>query len=569
MLQNCHLMSSWVPQLERLLEVVQDNAHEDFRCYISAEPPGALSGPNMPESLLQSCIKVSNEAPADIKSNLTRAWANFDQGRVDASSKPEDFKACLFSLCWFHSIILGRRRFGAQGWSRKYSFNTGDLVICSNVLTSYLDANPSVPWADLRYIFGEIMYGGHITDAWDRRTNNTYLQVLMQPQLREGLELGPGFKSPDPTTLDYAGYLGYIDTMPPESPPLFGLHANAEIGYLTATTVNLFATIISLGGGGGGGGGGAGDVVKATMQDLRDRCPESLEMILIDKMAEPLLKEADKGPYVVCAVQECRRMNVLLGVIQTSLSDLEKGLNGQLNMTQAMEDLCTAFTISQWPGRNPYAQCVWEKFAWPSKKALLPQYADMIRRHGQLTAWTEELATPISVWLSGLFNPMAYLTGVTQVTSRATGQPLDKMTQETHLTTYKDASAIPPEATFPENGAFVHGLFIEGARWPFGDEVEEPYEVGGAPVGGVLLEARLKELMPPIPVVYIKAVPTQPSWEPSAVGYLRHVDDIYECPVFITTMRGPTYIFLATLKTVEPKSKWTLTGTAIMMQQDD
>lgn len=42
---------------------------------------------------------------------------------------------------------------------------------------SYLNDNPQVPWDDLRYIFGEIMYGGHITDAWDRRTNNVYLQV--------------------------------------------------------------------------------------------------------------------------------------------------------------------------------------------------------------------------------------------------------------------------------------------------------------------------------------------------------------------------------------------------------
>ena len=49
------------------------------------------------------------------------------------ASKSDDFKACLFSLCWFHSIILGRRRFGPQGWSPNYSFNTGDLVICSNV----------------------------------------------------------------------------------------------------------------------------------------------------------------------------------------------------------------------------------------------------------------------------------------------------------------------------------------------------------------------------------------------------------------------------------------------------
>ena len=40
--------------------------------------------------------------------------------------------------------------------------------------------------------------GGHITDAWDRRTNNTYLAELMKPELRPegeakfGLELGPG-----------------------------------------------------------------------------------------------------------------------------------------------------------------------------------------------------------------------------------------------------------------------------------------------------------------------------------------------------------------------------------------
>merc|ERR1712072_872033 len=105
-------------------------------------------------------------------------------------------------------------------------------------------------------------------------------------------------------------------------------------------------------------------------------------------------------------------------------------------------------------------------------------------------------------------------------TARATGSALDAMTQETHMTVYKDAHAIPPDATFPENGAFIHGLFIEGARWPFGDEVEEPYEFGGAKVGGFLLESRLKELMPPVPVVYVKAVLVQPSWEPSAVGYL-------------------------------------------------
>ena len=107
MLQNCHLMQSWVPKLERLLEVVQENAHEDFRCFFSAEPPPIASWKNMPESLMQGSVKVANEAPADIKSNITRGWANFTDDRIEGCSKKTEFKACLFSLCWFHSIVLG------------------------------------------------------------------------------------------------------------------------------------------------------------------------------------------------------------------------------------------------------------------------------------------------------------------------------------------------------------------------------------------------------------------------------------------------------------------------------
>ena len=42
---------------------------------------------------------------------------------------------------------------------------------------NYLEANDDVPWDDLQYNFGEIMYGGHITDNWDRRITNTYLKV--------------------------------------------------------------------------------------------------------------------------------------------------------------------------------------------------------------------------------------------------------------------------------------------------------------------------------------------------------------------------------------------------------
>ncbi|GMH84222.1 hypothetical protein TrST_g13493, partial [Triparma strigata] len=568
MLQNCHLMSTWVPTLERLLEVVCEDAHESFRCFISAEPPPMPNWKNMPESLMQSCVKVANEAPADIKSNLNRAWANFSQDKLDGCDKTNEMKACLFSLCWFHAVVCGRRRFGQQGWSRKYSFNTGDLIICSNVLSSYLNANPTTPWDDLRYIFGEIMYGGHITDSWDRRTCNTYLKVYQDPALLSGLELAPGFKSPNPEALDYDGYISYVETaMPPESPPLFGLHPNAEIGYLTSGTENLFFKILSIGGGGGdGGSGGGGDIVKDTMNNLLERLPEQYGMVELNLKAKDLLADNEVGPFIVVVLQECGRMDVLLGEIGKTLSDLDKGLKGQLNMTQPLEDLIAAFKINQWPGRNPFSKCTWQKFAWASQKNLMSQFADMLARVEQLASWSEDMVTPISIWLPGLFNPSSYLTAVQQVTARATGVALDKMTTETHVTAHWDHTELTEPAV---EGCYCHGFFIEGARWPRGDDAGDPFVVSGTNCQGSLAESRLKELLPTMPIIYFKAVSIQPTWEPSPVGYLRGDPSVFECPIYTTTFRGPTYVCLATLKTEVPTEKWVMAAVAIMMQSDD
>ena len=105
-----------------------------------------------------------------------------------------------------------------------------------------------------------------------------------------------------------------------------------------------------------------------------------------------------------------------------------------------------------------------------------------------------------------------------------------------------------------KDGTYVHGLFIEGAC--FDEE-------------GFLCESKLKELMPLAPVFLIKSVPIQPQWEASPVGYLRHDPAIYECPVYTTSFRGPTYVFMATVKTKEDKAKWVQRGVALLLQPDD
>lgn len=74
MLQNIHLMTAWCYNvLERMLEVVCLNPHKDFRVILSSEAPPLPLQKIIPESILQNAIKVSNESPTDLKSNLRRA----------------------------------------------------------------------------------------------------------------------------------------------------------------------------------------------------------------------------------------------------------------------------------------------------------------------------------------------------------------------------------------------------------------------------------------------------------------------------------------------------------------
>jgi len=574
MLQNLHLMQSWLPTLDRKLEVCAETAHASFRCFISAEAPPLPSMKNIPEALLQACIKVSNEAPADLKSNLLRAWATFNQERLDGCSKTKEFRSCLFGLCFFHSLMLGRKRFGPQGWSRGYSFNIGDLSICADILTNYLnssDPKDGVPFQDLRYLFGEIMYGGHITDFWDRRTCQTYLDVTFHEGLMSAAELAPKFNSPDPVGMTFSSYSQYIErSLPAESPPLFGLHPNAEIGYLNVMADTLFGTILKISAGSASAGGSSSMQLRQTVEDLINKCPHKFDLNSIADRAKPLLTESD-GPFVVVATQEATRMNALLSSIKESLIELKKGMNGQLNMSLPMEHLAEALGIFQVPGRDPFHQASWEKSAWPSKKGLSSWFSDLMARNTELRKWTDTLATPFALWLPGLFNPTAYLTAIKQVTARSKGMPLDSMSVETHVTKMLKVEEVNALGKMPEDGAFVYGLFIEGARWLSGEEAEEiQYNVSGTDCEGRLAESKLKELMPLMPVMYVKARKVEPEWKPTAVGYIRSDADCYTCPVYATSARGGTFVTVATLKCEEGTApKWVLAGVSLLMQRDD
>uniref|UniRef100_A0A8C8ZVZ0 Dynein axonemal heavy chain 9 n=1 Tax=Prolemur simus TaxID=1328070 RepID=A0A8C8ZVZ0_PROSS len=451
------------------------------------------------------------------------------QDTLEMCSRETEFKSILFALCYFHAVVAERRKFGPQGWNRSYPFNTGDLTISVNVLHNFLEANAKVPYDDLRYLFGEIMYGGHITDDWDRRLCRTYLEEFIKPEMLEGeLSLAPGF--PLPGNLDYPGYHQYIDAqLPPESPYLYGLHPNAEIGFLTQTSDKLFRTVLELQPQDSQAGDAAGatreEKVKALLEEILERVTDEFNM------PELMARVEERTPYVVVAFQECERMNVLTREIRRSLRQLDLGLKGELTMTSDMENLQNALYLDTVP--EP-----WARRAYPSTAGLAAWFLDLLNRIKELEAWTGDFAMPSTVWLTGFFNPQSFLTAIMQSTARKNEWPLDQMALQCDVTKKNREEFRSP----PREGAYVHGLFMEGARWDT--------------QAGTITEAKLKDLTPPMPVMFIRAIP--------ADKQDRH--RVYSCPVYKTSQRGPTYVWTFNLKTKENPSKWVLAGVALLLQ---
>ena len=203
----------------------------------------------------------------------------------------------------------------------------------------------------------------------------------------------------------------------------------------------------------------------------------------------------------------------------------------------------------------------WAKRAYASMHGLSNWYSDLLLRIKELESWTSDFSLPSSVWLSGFFNPQSFLTAIMQSTARKNELPLDKMSLTCDVTKKvsnhlineisKLYSTIPTISTFqyngeavqaPKDGAFIHGLFMEGARWDT--------------LLGTIADSLLKELHPNMPIMHIRAI-TQDKQE------TRHM---YDCPVYKTRQRGPTYIWTFNLKTKDKASKWILAGVALLLQ---
>ncbi len=169
-----------------------------------------------PLTLLRACVTTTLEPPRRFDAHMRQALVAFEGAEWAACTETErdaGFQRCLHSLCYFHACCLARRDVGPVGWSRKYPFGTHDLRMGGEILRRIMtivdddgdegggssgsggtrgralsigasqSQNQRIDLVGLRHMIGEVVYGGHIIDPFDRRLCGAYMRRLFTEQV--------------------------------------------------------------------------------------------------------------------------------------------------------------------------------------------------------------------------------------------------------------------------------------------------------------------------------------------------------------------------------------------------
>ncbi|XP_030875567.1 dynein heavy chain 10, axonemal [Leptonychotes weddellii] len=538
MLQNCHLLVQWLKDLEKSLERIS-KPHPDFRLWLTTDPTKGF-----PIGILQKSLKVVTEPPNGLKLNMRATYFKISQDTLEQCPHPA-FKSLVYVLAFFHAVVQERRKFGKIGWNVYYDFNESDFQVCMEILNTYLTKafqqhDPRIPWGSLKYLIGEVMYGGRAIDSFDRRILTIYMDEYLGDFVFDTFQPFHFFRNKE---VDYKIPVGdvkekfveAIEALPlANTPEVFGLHSNAEIGYYTQAARDMWAHLLELQPQTGESSSGISrdDYIGHIAKDIENKMPKIFDL-------DQIRKHLGVGisPTSVVLLQELERFNKLVIRMSKSLAELQRALAGEVGMSNELDDVARSLFLGQIPS-------IWRKLAPDTLKSLGNWMLYFLRRFSQYTLWVTE-SEPSVMWLSGLHIPESYLTALVQATCRKNNWPLDRSTLFTQVTKFQDADEVNERAG---QGCFVSGLYLEGADW----DVER----------GCLIKSKPKVLVVDLPI--LKIIPIE--------AHRLKLQNTFRTPVYTTSMRrnamGVGLVFEADLFTSKHISHWVLQGVCLTLNSD-
>lgn len=534
LLQNCHLATSWMPTLDRIVESMNPvSVHPSFRLWLTSMPSA-----DFPAAVLQNGVKMTNEPPKGMQANVARSILSYSNEYLDMCRKPVEFKKLFFSLSFFHALIQERRKFGALGWNIAYEYTSGDLSCCIAQIKMFLDKYSEVPYKVIKELSGNIHYGGRVTDDWDRRTLTTILEAFVTPEvMTDDYSFSSRSEYTSIPVTNQQGYLEHVMNWPINThPEVFGLHENADITCARNETYETLAAITLLQGEASstsGAGRSPDEVVSEMAEVINRRITAPFD---IDKFRKRYPTKYEDSMNTVL-VQEAIRFNRLIQAIHSALENLPLAIKGEVVMSKELEDMYHSIYINQVPS-------FWSNVAYPSLKSLAAWVDDLVLRLEMIQRWYDQ-GHPKVYWISGFFFPQAFLTGILQNTARKLQISIDTISYDFEWRREEPDSIT----TAPEAGCYIYGMFMEGARID--------------PVTLLITESQPKVLFEQVPMLWLKP----------QINRTKPTIGIYDCPLYKTVRRAGTlsttghstnYVLTAEIPTSITAKHWIKRGVAMV-----
>uniref|UniRef100_A0A8D1HDP7 AAA+ ATPase domain-containing protein n=1 Tax=Sus scrofa TaxID=9823 RepID=A0A8D1HDP7_PIG len=524
LLQNCHLGLEFMEELLETL-ITTDASDDTFRVWITTEPHDRF-----PITLLQTSLKFTNEPPQGVRAGLKRTFAGINQDLLDISNLPM-WKPMLYAVAFLHSTVQERRKFGPLGWNIPYEFNSADFSASVQFIQNHLDEcdiKKGVSWSTVRYMIGEVQYGGRVTDDFDKRLLNCFARVWFSEKMFEpSFCFYTGYKIPLCKTLDQ--YFEYIQSLPSlDNPEVFGLHPNADITYQSNTASAVLETITNIQPKESGG--GVGETREAIVYRLSEDMLSKLPPDYIPhEVKARLIKMGHLNSMNIFLRQEIDRMQKVISILRGSLSDLKLAIEGTIIMSENLRDALD----NMYDARIPQ---IWKRVSWDSS-TLGFWFTELLERNAQFSTWIFE-GRPNVFWMTGFFNPQGFLTAMRQEVTRAhKGWALDSVTIHNEVLRQTKEEITSP----PAEGVYIYGLYMDGAAWDRRN--------------GKLTESTPKVLFTQLPVLHIFAINSTAPKDPK----------LYVCPIYKKPRRTDlTFITVVYLRTVLSPDHWILRGVALL-----
>ena len=329
------------------------------------------------------------------------------------------YPTLVFTLAFFHAVVQERRKYGKIGWNISYDFNENDFSVCMMLTKTYLNKSienndEKIPFDSLKYLVGQVMYGGRVIDDFDRRIVTTYMHEFMGDFLFDTFQKFHFYQDDTvdyytPDSSDRATFIQYVETLPlANTPSVFGLHPNAEIGYFTDFATTIWEQLVELQPQTGSADAGISReaFISQIASGILTKLPEVFDLARVRNKYG-----LNPSPTQIVLMQEMERWNNLLTAMRRSLAELQKALAGEVGMSQSLDDLSRSLFNGQIPA-------LWRRLAPDTFKSLGNWMVHFDRRYQQYKDWLQ-MGEPAVMWISGLHIPESYLTALVQTTCRA------------------------------------------------------------------------------------------------------------------------------------------------------